>query len=40
MIQLCKGKETAQCSLEQKAYLLLPPKYGKELFARLKTQSH
>ena len=24
MIQLCKGKETAQCTLEQKKYLPLP----------------
>ena len=29
MIQLCKDQETAQCTLEQKAYLLLPQQYGK-----------
>ena len=26
MIQLCKGEETAQCILEQKAYISSPPK--------------
>ena len=28
-IQICKEKETAQCTLEEKAYLLLPLKDGK-----------
>ena len=28
MIELCKGKEAAQCNLEQKEYLPLPKKYG------------
>ena len=26
MIQLSKGEETTQCTVEQKAYILLPPK--------------
>ena len=26
MIQLSKGEETTQCIVEQKAYILLPPK--------------
>ena len=29
MIQLYKDEETAHCTLEQKAYLPLPPKYVK-----------
>ena len=28
MIELYKRKVAAQCTLEQKAYLVLPPKYG------------
>ena len=28
MIQYCKGKETAQCALEQGAYLPLHPNMG------------
>ena len=40
MVQLCKGEETVQCILEQKAYLPLPQKCGRYSLARLKTQSH
>ena len=39
MIQLSKGEETTQCTLEQKAFLLSPLKYEKKSLARLKTQS-
>ena len=38
LIQLCKGEGTAQCTLEQKAYFPLLPKYGRSSLARLKMQ--